>query len=505
MHKTPSLPFREAKRTQQSFLAAAEKKTLLWLAARTPAWINSDHLTILGLAAMAGAGAGYWWSRTNRVGLIVVIVCLALNWLGDSLDGTLARFRNCPRPRYGFYVDHVVDAFSTVFLLGGLALSGYMSPWVAFGLMITYLVMLVEVCLATYTLGDFTISYFKMGPTELRILLSVGNLVLFWKSTSHIAGRAYRLFDVAGTIGIAGMLLVLLISVAKNTLRLYRREPLPQTRKPAHQSLRHSTQATKICTSILIVAACLYLETPGLAQSGSASTEPSAAASSKVLRKTLDKIDPGFVSGNLYSNAELGFSYEFPEDWHVVDRTQYENRIEAGHQYAFGDEPEASREHERAWQCMRTLLWVLKAPEGSKADVDRTTSLLFMGTLDPGCFKGHKFPANLDDLAAVRDMEQAFADDQLFDGEQRKVNAYQDQGHVILEISGSIGNPAQMYGTIRLASAGDYWLFWMLMAENKEELSKLNCLKTTFGPAAESSDNTHPPVPLDTSRLGHLP
>jgi phosphatidylglycerophosphate synthase len=227
MHKTSSLPFREAKRTQQSFLAAAEKKTLLWLAARTPPWINSDHLTGLGLAAMAGAGAGYWWSHSNRAGLIVVIVCLALNWLGDSLDGTLARFRNCPRPRYGFYVDHVVDAFSTVFLLGGLALSGYMSPWVAFGLLITYLVMLIEVCLATYTLGDFKISYFKMGPTELRILLSVGNLVLFWKSMSHIAGRAYRLFDVAGTIGIAGMLLVLLISVVRNTLRLYRREPLP--------------------------------------------------------------------------------------------------------------------------------------------------------------------------------------------------------------------------------------------------------------------------------------
>src|SRR5262249_52025780 len=419
----------------------------------------SDHLTILGLAAMAGAGAGYWWSRTNRVGLIVVIVCLALNWLGDSLDGTLARFRNCPRPRYGFYVDHVVDAFSTVFLLGGLALSGYMSPWVAFGLMITYLVMLVEVCLATYTLGDFTISYFKMGPTELRILLSVGNLVLHWKSVSHIAGRAYRLFDVAGTIGIAGMLLVLLISVGRNTLRLYRREPLPEAKKPARQLLGHSTQATKICTSILIVAVCLCLEKPGLAQTDPGSIQLSqAAAPSKVPHKALDKVDPGMVSGNLYSNPELGFSYEFPADWHVVDHSHYEKRIEAGHQSAFGDAPEAAREHEKAWQCMRTLLWGLKAPEGSKADVDRTNPLLFMGAEDPGCFKGHKFPANLDDLAAVRDIEDAFTDDQLFEGEKKQVKAYEDQGHVILEISGPIGNPAEIYGTIRLASTGDYWL-----------------------------------------------
>ena len=227
MNRTQALRFREAKRTQQSFLASAEKKTLLWLAARTPSWINSDHLTVLGLCAMAAAGAGYWWSRTNRAGLVVVIICLAFNWLGDSLDGTLARFRNCTRPRYGFYVDHVVDAFSAFFLLGGLGLSGYMSPWVALGLLIAYLMLSIEVYLATYTLGDFTISYFKMGPTELRLLLSIGNLALFWKSMVHLAGRTYRLFDVGGSIGIAGMMLILLISIIKNTVRLYRREPLP--------------------------------------------------------------------------------------------------------------------------------------------------------------------------------------------------------------------------------------------------------------------------------------
>lgn len=227
MRKAQSLRFREAKRIQQSFLAIAEKKTLLWLAERTPGWITSDHLTVLGLLAMAGAGAGYWWSSANQAGLILVIACLALNWVGDSLDGTLARFRNCPRPRYGFYVDHIVDAFSALFLLGGLGLSGYMSPGVALGLLIAYLMLSIEVYLASYTLGDFKISYFKMGPTELRILLCAGNLALFWKSMVHLAGRSYRLFDVGGTIGISGMLLVLLISVAQNTKRLYRREPLP--------------------------------------------------------------------------------------------------------------------------------------------------------------------------------------------------------------------------------------------------------------------------------------
>ena len=224
---TQALRFREAKRTQESFLASMEKKTLLWLAARTPGWINSDHLTALGLLAMAAAGAGYWWSRTNTSGLLVVILGLAVNWLGDSLDGTLARVRNCPRPRYGFYVDHIVDAFGALFLLGGLALSGYMSSLIAIGLLIAYLLLSIEVYLASYTLGDFKISYFKMSPTELRILLSFGNMVLLYKSVVHLFGRAYKLFDVAGAVGITGMMMVLVISVIRNTAKLYRREPLP--------------------------------------------------------------------------------------------------------------------------------------------------------------------------------------------------------------------------------------------------------------------------------------
>jgi len=231
--------FKEAKRIQQSFLAAIEKKALIWLAARTPAWINSDHLTVLGLLAMAGAGAGYWWSSVNRAGLIVVIFCLALNWLGDSLDGTLARFRDCSRPRYGFYVDHIVDAFSAFFLLGGLGLSGYMAPSVALGLLVAYLMLSVEVYLASYTLGDFKISYFKMGPTELRLLLSIGNIVLLFKPIAHLAGRSYRWMSVAGTIGISGMALIMVISAVQNTVRLYREEPIPY--KPAAQKKRSNT------------------------------------------------------------------------------------------------------------------------------------------------------------------------------------------------------------------------------------------------------------------------
>ena len=186
--------FREADRAQVSLLAPIEKKCLIWLAQRTPAWINSDHLTILGLASLLGAGLSYWWASVNSAGLLLVIVCLAFNWLGDSLDGTLARVRLRQRPRYGFYVDHVVDAVGTLFLLGGLALSGYMRPGVACGLLVVYFMLSIEVYLATYTIGTFHLSFWKFSPTELRILLMIGNLALVYRPV--VLGGRYLLFDI---------------------------------------------------------------------------------------------------------------------------------------------------------------------------------------------------------------------------------------------------------------------------------------------------------------------
>ncbi|MFH1018925.1 MAG: CDP-alcohol phosphatidyltransferase family protein, partial [Pseudomonadota bacterium] len=173
--------FREASRAQLSLLAPLEKKCLIWLAQHTPRWINSDHLTALGLVSLLGAGLSYWYSRFDRSGLLLAIVFLVLNWLGDSLDGTLARVRNRLRPKYGFYVDHVVDAFGTFFLLVGLGLSGYMSERIAAGLLIAYFLLSIEVYLATYTIGTFHLSFWKFSPTELRILLCIGNVVLFFR------------------------------------------------------------------------------------------------------------------------------------------------------------------------------------------------------------------------------------------------------------------------------------------------------------------------------------
>jgi archaetidylinositol phosphate synthase len=216
--------FREMKRIQESWTSRLEKRALLWLAARTPRQIGPDHLTLMGLAAQLGAGLCYALSVRNRYALLGAIACLAMNWLGDSLDGTLARFRQQQRPRYGFYVDHMVDTFGALGLMGGLALSGYMHPRIATGLLIAFLMLSIQSYLATHTLGEFRLSFWRFGPTELRILLAVGNLALLWKPGVHFMGENYRLFDVGGAIGLAGMSVMLVFFAVQNTLRLYHEE-----------------------------------------------------------------------------------------------------------------------------------------------------------------------------------------------------------------------------------------------------------------------------------------
>jgi phosphatidylglycerophosphate synthase len=219
--------FKQEKRTQQSFSAAAERKALSWLARRLPARVNSDHLTALGCLGMLLAGASYALARWHSWGLVVATFFLAVNWFGDSLDGTLARLRNCQRPRYGFYVDHLLDSFGALFLMAGLALSGYINPWIAMGMLIAFLLLSIEVYLTTYTLGSFRLSYGKLGPTEIRIALALGNLALFVRGDAHVFGGRFLLLDVGGILGTAAMTIMLLVSAATHIARLYREERLP--------------------------------------------------------------------------------------------------------------------------------------------------------------------------------------------------------------------------------------------------------------------------------------
>jgi archaetidylinositol phosphate synthase len=218
---TPSRLFRQAARLQQSILAGPEKRLLLWMAERTPPWITPDHLTLIGFAAQLMTGVSYAMAGSNRLWLIPAIGFLILNWLGDSMDGTLARVRQQQRPRYGFYVDHMLDSIGAVALMAGLAFSGYMSPPIAIGLLVLFLLLSIQSYLATYALGEFRMSFWSFGPTELRVLLILGNLAAYrWPTVLH----GYRLFDVGGAVGIAGMFAMLIWFTGRNVARLYDEE-----------------------------------------------------------------------------------------------------------------------------------------------------------------------------------------------------------------------------------------------------------------------------------------
>jgi len=221
-----SLYFHSAPRIHDSLTAAAEKRLLCWMASRAPTWVNSDHLTALGFVAQCGAGVCYALAARNSYWMIGVVVCIALNWFGDSLDGTLARVRNQQRPRYGFYVDHMCDAFGTVFLMVGFALSGFLHWQVAIAMLLSFLLLAIESYLATYTLGAFKLSQGLFGPTEIRILLVIGTVRLMSHPYASLLGKRYLLFDIGGVIATVGMTCMAVVTTIKHTRELYRAEPL---------------------------------------------------------------------------------------------------------------------------------------------------------------------------------------------------------------------------------------------------------------------------------------
>jgi phosphatidylglycerophosphate synthase len=219
--------FQPAQRINQSLTASLEKRGLEWMAQRAPHWLTSDQLTALGLAAQIGAGLSYALSRYNHYALLLVIACIALNWFGDSMDGTLARVRRKSRPRYGFYVDHIVDAFGAIALMSGLALSGFVHWQIAIGMLVGFLLLSCESYLATYTLSQFQMSQGLFGPTEIRILLIAGTLALLRSPFSTVFGYKLLLFDLGGIIATACMFATAIALSIRHTVQLYREEPLP--------------------------------------------------------------------------------------------------------------------------------------------------------------------------------------------------------------------------------------------------------------------------------------
>jgi phosphatidylglycerophosphate synthase len=219
--------FRTALRVHHGLTATLEKRALCWMAERAPRWVSSDQLTLLGLGAQVGAAFCYAAARYRPDALLAAAVFILLNWLGDSLDGTLARVRGQQRPRYGFYVDHVVDIFGATALMCGLGCSGLLHWQIAAVMLVAFLLLSGESYLATYSLGRFELSQSIFGPTEIRILLIAGNLAVLRSPYATIFGRRWLLLDVGGAIAAAAMFLIAIVVTARHTAELYRQEPLP--------------------------------------------------------------------------------------------------------------------------------------------------------------------------------------------------------------------------------------------------------------------------------------
>jgi archaetidylinositol phosphate synthase len=222
--------FLHATRVMNGLTARYEKHLLSWLAARLPASVHADHLTALAALAMVGAASAYVWAREWPAALHLVNACLLLNWFGDSLDGTVARVRSQQRPRYGFYVDHVLDCAGIALLVLGMAASGLMSlPW-ALGFLVAYFLVSLEVYLATYCLATFRMSFLGFGPTELRLLLAAGNVAAIHKPVVTVLGEAWPLFDVGAAVAIPVLVIAFLTAAARNGRALFAAEPRPPAR-----------------------------------------------------------------------------------------------------------------------------------------------------------------------------------------------------------------------------------------------------------------------------------
>src|SRR5215213_6897765 len=212
------MPSAEAPRNKTFLLAAPEERVLTWIAGRLPRRVLPDHLTSLGVLAALGIAAAYLLSNDHPAMLWAASALLVAHWLGDSLDGTLARFRRIERPTYGYYLDHLVDAFATAVICIGLGLSPHMLLATGLVIALAYLLLSINTYLETSAFGSFDLGYGRLGPTEIRVVLIGLNtaLVLGADMAGEIGGVGITLLDGIG-LGIAGVMVAALIArAAKN-------------------------------------------------------------------------------------------------------------------------------------------------------------------------------------------------------------------------------------------------------------------------------------------------
>jgi phosphatidylglycerophosphate synthase len=227
----------DAVRIQTSFLNAAEKKILVWLAVRQPKWMTSDILTLIGTAGSLIAAAGYVLSARNISFLWLSSLGFVINWYGDSLDGTLARVRNRQRPVYGYYIDHTVDCISEILIFTGIGLSGLMHFGLAMLILALYLMLTINVSINAHLKKEFKLTYAKMGPTEFRLIAILVNTLFAtvkplseFSRTYELFGRdiVFKTFDYAGVAVLVILSVIYLVTIFKDAAEYARRDPMPQ-------------------------------------------------------------------------------------------------------------------------------------------------------------------------------------------------------------------------------------------------------------------------------------
>lgn len=227
---------KKAERIQTSILNAAEKKALIWLAERQPRWVTSDTLTLIGVVGSLIIGAGYILSRFNINFLWLANFGFLVNWYGDSLDGTLARVRNTQRPLYGYYLDHTVDVLNEVVMFIGVGLSPLVNLNLAIAALILYLTLTLNVSMNAHLRKEFRLTYAKMGPTELRILMIIINCLFIFieplRSYSHdwsLFGRTYTtgIFDYFAIVILAALAVIYVVTIIGD-LRYYAKVDPPK-------------------------------------------------------------------------------------------------------------------------------------------------------------------------------------------------------------------------------------------------------------------------------------
>lgn len=219
-------------RKGEFLLARLEKRALQRIAAALPHAVMPDHLTIIGIIGSALVFSGYLLANGAAGWLWLSSFGLAVNWFGDSLDGTIARYRKTERPRYGFYLDHLTDAYSTIAIGAGLGVSPYMTMWVGMTVVVAYLVMSINVYLETHAFGEFTFSYGALGPTEVRIFLIGLNAAAFFVGPRAFPalGPYATVFDAGALAAVLVMIVLLSVRVSGNLRRLARLEPARRIR-----------------------------------------------------------------------------------------------------------------------------------------------------------------------------------------------------------------------------------------------------------------------------------